>query len=514
MVKYPELDEYVQKARVAGMTDASIRQKLLESKWNVDCIEEAFLSTQAESQHLSSNFSRHWLLLALLLFVIVGLSGIVIVLWNERIDLADKNNIAVRQFFVRLAEGKVGFTDAGDLVFPDDKKFFDTKQDFMQQRKNFVEADLTEMRLRLYESGSFVKEFPILAKGKEGSWWETPTGSYTALKKEQNHYSSIGNVWMPWSVQFYGNFFIHGWPYNDAGELVPQGYSGGCIRLSTENAKELYHFLSEGTSILVRESSEEQRKFGAVFMKESAPPSVSAHSFLVANLITGEHLLKKIDEKIMPIASLTKLMTAIVASELVYLERSILVRNDLLAATIARFDPKVGDRYIAFDLLYPLLMQSSNQAANILSGFLGQKKFVEAMNEKSISLDMNDTHFEDVSGIGNKNISSAGDLFKLLQYIYFKRHFIFDIGKGETYRTYSGIHKTDLANFNEFVDDGRLVGMKNGETSDAKQTSASVFEFASPSGPVPVAIVVLGSNNRKLDTEALLNWIENSIEFK
>lgn len=449
------------------------------------------------------------------LLVVVGLlGGVVTFLWNDRLDLADTNNTAVQQFFVRLAEGNVGFTDAGDLVFPDDQKFLDAKQELVQQKKSFVEADLTLMKLRLFENGVVTKEFPILSIGKEGSWWETPTGSYAVLKKEQNHFSSIGQAWMPWSMQFYGNFFIHGWPYYNNGKAVPQGYSGGCIRLSTEDAKELYHFVDVGTPLLVRELRTGRAYGTAVVKQDSVAPGVTARSFLIANLATGDTLLEKREGDIVPIASLTKLMTAVVASEFVYLERSILVRSDLLASVLARFEPSVGDRYIAFDLLYPLLMQSSNQAATILGGFLGQEKLVAAMNTKAVSLGMSDTRFEDVSGIGNGNISSTDDLLKLLQYIYFKRHFLFNISKGEDYKIYSGVHSTDLANFNEFASDSRLVGMKNGETTAAKQTLASVWEFSSPSGSVPIVVVVLGSDNREADTRALIKWIESNIEFK
>lgn len=520
MVPHQELNDYVQQARAALMSDEDICARLLESGWSMADIEEALhLGPAIVSGKSTVNKSRRFVSVATvaticLLVVIVGLGGVVALLWHDRIDLTQTNNAAVRHFFVRLAEGSVGFTDAGDLVFPDDKKFFDAKQQFIQEKKSFVEADLTAMKLRLYEEGVGSSEFPILSKGKEGSWWETPTGSYLTLKKEQNHFSSIGEVWMPWSIQFYGNFFIHGWPYYSSGEVVPAGYSGGCIRLSTEDAKVLYQFMTEGMPILVRESNGVEPYGSVAVREESVAPSVSANSFLIANLSTGEPILEKLGGNIVPIASLTKLMTAVVTTELVYLERSILVRNDLLAAAIARFEPKVGDRYLAFDLLYPLLMQSSNQAATILGGFLEKGKIVTAMNEKAVSLGMSDTRFEDASGISKGNISSADDLLKLLQYIYFKRHFLLAISKGESYQTYSGMRSTTLANFNEFASDSRLVGMKNGETTAAKQTLASVWEFESPSGPVPVAIIVLGSDDRQGDTKALLNWVEKNVKFE
>lgn len=512
---------YVAEARKKGMTDGQIREGLSQVGWRTSEIDKVLhvdsngiavpghaVNTCAPS--ISRNIPT---IVATLLFVILGLAGGVGFLWNKQIDLTDKNSVAVKDFFVHLAEGQVGFVDAASLVYPDDQKFFNAKQEYIQQKKDFVEADLDTMHLRLYQGGVVAKEFKIIAKGKDGSWWETPTGDYRALKKETNHFSSIGKVWMPWSIQFYGNFFIHGWPYYDNGEPVPAGHSGGCIRLSTGDAKDLYQYVSEGTPVLVKESTL-SRGFGSAIAQGGQPPVVSANSFLIANVSTGETLIEKTDGSAAPIASLTKLMTAVVASELIYLERSISVNNDMMASVGSRFEPQVGDKYIAFDLLYPLLMQSSNQAANIIAGFLGRNNFIQDMNKKAVSLGMIDTHFEDVSGIGSGNTSSPKDLLKLLQYIYFKRSFLFEITRGMPYTTYSGLHTTELANFNELVSDPRLVGTKNGKTTAAGETLASVWEFPSPNGPVPVAIILLGSKNRVVDEKALLGWVESTVKFR
>ncbi|MBI3273584.1 MAG: L,D-transpeptidase, partial [Candidatus Colwellbacteria bacterium] len=112
-------------------------------------------------------------------------------------------------------------------------------------------ADLGEMTLKRYENGEVRVEYPILSKGKPGSLWETPTGSYQIKTKEENHYSTIGNVWMPWSMQFFGNFFIHGWPYYEGGSPVSPGFSGGCIRLSEKDAQELFNQVTRATPVFV-----------------------------------------------------------------------------------------------------------------------------------------------------------------------------------------------------------------------------------------------------------------------
>lgn len=112
-------------------------------------------------------------------------------------------------------------------------------------------ADLTNMKISLAKSGVIVKEFEIVSKGKPGSYYETPAGNYDIKSKENNKLSTLGNVYMPYSMQFYGNFFIHGIPYHPDGTRVSTSYSGGCIRMSDSDAREIYEFSKIGTRLLI-----------------------------------------------------------------------------------------------------------------------------------------------------------------------------------------------------------------------------------------------------------------------
>jgi hypothetical protein len=126
----------------------------------------------------------------------------------------------------------------------------------IEAHSRLIAADLSEMKLYLFEDGHATITVPILSKGKRGSRWETPTGLYKIQTKEENHFSSLGAVYMPKSMQFFGNFFIHGWPYYPDGTPVPEGYSGGCIRLSTEDATRVYDFASRETPLFIWEDRE------------------------------------------------------------------------------------------------------------------------------------------------------------------------------------------------------------------------------------------------------------------
>ena len=64
----------------------------------------------------------------------------------------------------------------------------------------FIAVDLVGMKVFLYEGGEEVDHFDVISKGKPGSHWETPTGLYDIMVKEDRHFSSIGHVYMPYSM--------------------------------------------------------------------------------------------------------------------------------------------------------------------------------------------------------------------------------------------------------------------------------------------------------------------------
>src|SRR3989344_7276539 len=191
------------------------------------------------------------IVVGILLLVVAALASTSYFLWRDRINIISASDQKIRQFYVNLADSEIGFTDSSEFVLPIDRKFEDEVASYIARKESFIEIDLSQMKVSLYKEGGLLKTLPVLSKGRDGSWWETPTGNYKILSKEQNHFSSIGNVWMPWSMQFYGNFFIHGWPYYEDGTPVSSTYSGGCIRLETTDAERLYPLVSTGTPVIV-----------------------------------------------------------------------------------------------------------------------------------------------------------------------------------------------------------------------------------------------------------------------
>lgn len=391
------------------------------------------------------------------------------------------------------------------------------KNKLIEEEKDFIEIDLTSMQLILYQKGKVYKTFKVLTKGKEGGWWETPSGFYKILSKELNKFSSIGRVWMPYSMQFFGNFFIHGWPYYPNGQPVASTYSGGCIRLANNDAKEVFEFSFKEMPVLIFENDIE-KNFSLIQKEENflknlnffniTPPILTASSALVLNLDTGLIYLNKEGEKALPIASLTKLMTAVVVSELIYLEKEIKI--DFFSQILK------NKSYTAFDLLYPLLMQSSNEVAELFSRYLGEKNFVGYMNDKAKALNMSETNFFDASGKSAENISTAFDLAKLAKYIFEKRKFIFDMSLGKKFDYFGNVFLFNIKNFNEFVGKENLIGVKNGYINASKETLMTLWQLQNNNFNFQgnFLIIILGSDDRKKDTLAILTWLKNNFQLE
>lgn len=121
--------------------------------------------------------------------------------------------------------------------------------------EDMITVDLQNMKISLIQSGKVIKYFNIISKGKPGSYYETPAGNYQIKGKFGNKFSNLGQVYMPYAMQFYGNFFIHGIPYYPDGTRVATSYSGGCIRMSDADAKEIYEFAKENTKVLILNNS-------------------------------------------------------------------------------------------------------------------------------------------------------------------------------------------------------------------------------------------------------------------
>ena len=149
----------------------------------------------------------------------------------------------------------------------------------------------------------------------------------------------------------------------------------------------------------------------------------------------------------------------------------------------------------------------------VRSVFSGRGFFVENMNRKAESLGMAETRFTDPAGLGDGNVSTSKNLLELARYIYEKRRFLFQITKGETYLAYGPGALKKLPNFNDFANHPDVIGAKIGETIAARETSVTLWSFRTPGGRVPIAVIVLGSENQLEDQKTILEWLKENFEI-
>jgi D-alanyl-D-alanine endopeptidase (penicillin-binding protein 7) len=140
---------------------------------------------------------------------------------------------------------------------------------------------------------------------------------------------------------------------------------------------------------------------------------------LVVDNSTGEAVVSKNIRDVQPIASITKLMTALVVLDgnHALTQRIAITGDDIDSERGSRSRLKVGSELPRSDLLHLALMASENRAAHALgrSHPGGLPAFVEAMNEKARALGMERTRFVDPTGLSSSNVSTAEDLVKLVK---------------------------------------------------------------------------------------------------
>ncbi len=164
--------------------------------------------------------------------------------------------------------------------------------------------------------------------------------------------------------------------------------------------------------------------FGHLYglQKTDAAVALKSSVALVVDQDTNEVLLSKNSQAVLPIASITKLMTALVVTEAALpMDEPLTVTQDDVDATAGnRSRLGLGTRLTRGEMLHLALMSSENRAAHVLGRTYpgGLQTFVERMNDKAHELGMSDTHYVEPTGLSSSNQSSAEDLARLVRAAY------------------------------------------------------------------------------------------------
>lgn len=235
------------------------------------------------------------------------------------------------------------------------------------------------------------------------------------------------------------------------------------------------------------------------------PPVISANSALIKDLDSGVLMYVKEADKRVPIASTTKIMTALVSLEY-YTPETVLKVPSLSKDIGSNMDLKENEIITFHSLLYGLLLNSGNDAAFTLASNYagGEASFIEAMNKKAISLKLQNTHFDNPAGFDSINhFSSAYDL-AIISEEALKNNNLSKIvsTKDTTVTSFDGKIPHHLININKLLNKEGVVGVKTGYTPQAKENLVALIERDGHK----LLTIVLGSDDRFGETEKLMDW--------
>lgn len=145
-------------------------------------------------------------------------------------------------------------------------------------------------------------------------------------------------------------------------------------------------------------------------------PPIAAQAAILVDVDTGQVLLEHHAQDRLPMASTTKIMTALLALERGNLDQVVTVPAEALTVGESSMYLQAGEQISLRDLLYGLLMVSGNDAAMTIALHIAgsEAAFVQMMNERALSLGLNDTHFANPHGLdAPDHYSSAADLYRL-----------------------------------------------------------------------------------------------------
>lgn len=240
-------------------------------------------------------------------------------------------------------------------------------------------------------------------------------------------------------------------------------------------------------------------------------PKLTAESWLVFDIETGEIILKEKEKEVFPIASVTKLMTAHIVVGLGSLETASTVTAESLETEGESGRLSLGESISRREALFPLILESSNDASEVLAR-TGKDRtaFILAMNDEARRLGMESAVFADPSGLSKENKMNVEDLARLVRHMFLHERYVFDISTLSRYRG----ERHGWLNNNPLAHTAGYLGGKHGFTDEAGRTFAGVFSQAFKDAPTrEVGIIFLHSDHLSNDMALLRTFIENTISY-
>ncbi len=388
-----------------------------------------------------------------------------------------------------LGEMQASVTEGLDVVKVDERE------------GTYIDINFDTKSLMLVADSVEVGQYPLLnVPNGEGGTSVVPEGEYTVDEKVKQELSSVALVSFPYYVQFGDHYALHGVPEKVGASDGSENFVGNLVELAPSDAAEVYTFARAGMVVVVEPYHVTETSLNSdIKLSTESLPATSAQAYALKDLSTGKVYLVKDGGARYPIASITKLVTAAVATDVIGHGSEVMGPD--------------GRYYTLSDLYYPLLLRSDNNVAQRFAVHAGFDYFISSMNTYVRALGMQESTFADASGLSPKNVSTANDLLVLIEHLYTNSAFILDITKEErvTITSRDGA-EWSMENQNKLSSDPYFRGGKLGYTDEAGQTSLSVFNVPLGNEMHPIAVVVLQSKDWKQDTRTLLRWLVEGVK--
>ena len=244
------------------------------------------------------------------------------------------------------------------------------------------------------------------------------------------------------------------------------------------------------------------------------PLELKSSVALVLDQETNEVLFSKNSQAVLPIASLTKLMTALVVTEanLPLNEMISVTDDDVDTEKNSRSRLSVGTTLTREEMLHLALMSSENRAAHALGRYYpgGLQAFVAAMNRKAMDLGMADTHYVEPTGLSSRNQSSARDLATLVKAAY-SHQIIRDLSTSPEYQVAIGQRHVQFRNTNGLVHNPEWeIGLqKTGYITEAGRCLVMQAKLAGRQ-LIMVFLDSTGRYSRIGDAERVRKWVNST----
>ena len=246
-------------------------------------------------------------------------------------------------------------------------------------------------------------------------------------------------------------------------------------------------------------------------------PALNAKAFLLYDTKNDKVLFRKYSRKTLPVASLTKLLTAVVALEYLSPEDIIEVKKESMNIDGEGADFYLREKIYFKDLLKAMLVKSSNDAASAVANTVELrtgKVFADLMNQKSLQIGMTSSKFLDPSGLNDAAYSTAEDLIKLWKYSKSFEKISNNLNLSSSdFTSADGRFSHHVLSTNKLLGVlPNIAGAKTGYTDG--DLGCIIIEERLASEDSSLVAVILGSESRFEDAKILLDWGKKAFRWR